>query len=62
VGDRCSDGQYVNIEFVTFITLLYLSICTYRVIFKLRVLDFYYLVGNQQTDSARWVVCMMLLL
>jgi hypothetical protein len=50
-------GFYFNIEVITFATLLYLSFCTYRVIFKLRIFNFYQLVPHQQTDSARSVRC-----
>ena len=46
-------GQYFNIELLTFFSLLYLCVCTYRVVFKLRVFDYYYLVPHQQTDAAR---------
>ena len=32
-------GQYANLELITFLTLAYLSICTYRVLFRLRFLS-----------------------
>eukprot|EP01147_Barroeca_monosierra_P000206 gene206-3591_t len=46
-------GHYFNLELVTFLTLFYLSLCTYRVIFRLRIFNFYNLVPKQQTDAAR---------
>eukprot|EP00054_Salpingoeca_dolichothecata_P021195 m.135197 g.135197 ORF g.135197 m.135197 type:complete len:713 (-) comp23900_c0_seq1:167-2305(-) len=55
------DEQYFNIELMTFITLFYLCICTYRVIFQLRVFNFYYLVPNQQTDSSSLLFSAMFL-
>lgn len=44
---------YFTLETLTFLTLLYLCVCTYRVVFKLRLFDYYYLVPHKQTDSAR---------
>ena len=48
-------GLYFNVEVIAFITLFYLSFCTYRVIFQLRIFNFYNLVPKKQTDSARCV-------
>ncbi|EDQ90121.1 uncharacterized protein MONBRDRAFT_18680 [Monosiga brevicollis MX1] len=54
-------GYYFNIEVITFFTLFYLSVCTYRVVFKLRIFDFYQLVPHQQTDSASLIFSGLLL-
>eukprot|EP00730_Choanoeca_flexa_P002865 TRINITY_DN11211_c0_g1_i6.p1 TRINITY_DN11211_c0_g1~~TRINITY_DN11211_c0_g1_i6.p1 ORF type:complete len:721 (+),score=166.73 TRINITY_DN11211_c0_g1_i6:90-2252(+) len=53
-------GYYFNIEVMVFFTLLYLSVCTYRVIFKLRIFNFYQLVPRH-TDSASIIFSAILL-
>eukprot|EP00051_Salpingoeca_urceolata_P002092 m.47100 g.47100 ORF g.47100 m.47100 type:complete len:763 (+) comp11900_c0_seq1:732-3020(+) len=53
--------QYFNLELMTFLTLFYLCTCAYRVIFKLRVFNFYYLVPHQQTDSSSLLFSAMFL-
>eukprot|EP00045_Choanoeca_perplexa_P005641 m.47452 g.47452 ORF g.47452 m.47452 type:complete len:696 (+) comp13225_c0_seq1:95-2182(+) len=55
-----ASGYYFNIEAMTFFTLLYLSICTYRVIFKLRLFNYYQLVPRH-TDSASLIFSGILL-
>ena len=52
-----AEEAYFGLETLTFLTLLYLSVCTYRVVFKLRLFDYYYLVPHKQTDAARCVAC-----
>eukprot|EP00049_Salpingoeca_infusionum_P004216 m.75846 g.75846 ORF g.75846 m.75846 type:complete len:716 (+) comp12462_c0_seq2:3712-5859(+) len=42
---------YSRLEFVTFATLLYLSVCTYRVVIRLKIFN-YELVPQQKTDAA----------
>ena len=49
------DAHYFSVEVFTFITILYLSVSAYRVIFKIRVFNFYYLVPHKQSDSSRFV-------
>lgn len=53
--------NYVGLEFVTFVTLLYLCLCTYSPIFRIRLFDFYYLVPNQQTDSSSMLFSAMMM-
>ncbi len=43
--------DYVAIEMICFITICYLCICTYYTIFKIRVLNYYYLARNHQSDE-----------
>ena len=53
--------NYVGLEFVTFLTLVYLCLCTYSPIFRIRLFDFYYLVPNQQTDSSSMLFSAMIM-
>eukprot|EP00050_Salpingoeca_kvevrii_P016752 m.58389 g.58389 ORF g.58389 m.58389 type:complete len:715 (+) comp7140_c0_seq1:132-2276(+) len=53
--------QYFNVELVTFLSIFYLCVCAYRVIFKLRVFNLYYLVPHQQTDSSSLLFSAMFL-
>jgi len=43
--------NYVVIESVSFITVFYLCLCTYFTIFKVRVLNYYYLAKNHHSDE-----------
>jgi hypothetical protein len=53
--------NYFVTEVTAFLMLLYLSVCTYRVIFILRVLSFYYIVPKQKTDSSSLLYMAMFL-
>lgn len=53
--------NYVGLECVTFLTLMYLCLCTYSPIFRIRLFDFYYLVPNQQTDSSSMLFSAMIM-
>jgi hypothetical protein len=46
---------------VSFITLLYLCICTYSPIFRIRLFDFYYMVPNKHTDSSSMLFSAMII-
>ena len=56
-----TNNNYVATEFLTFVLLLYLCVCTYMVVFRIRVFDFFYLVPNQQTDSSSMLWSAMIL-
>jgi len=43
--------DYLAIEAICFVTICYLSICTYYTVFKIRVLNYYYLAKNHQSDE-----------
>jgi len=43
--------DYRAIEMITFCTICYLSICAYYTVFKVRVLNYYYLAPNHQSDE-----------
>lgn len=43
--------NYLAIEAVCLATVFYLCLCTYYTVFKMRVLDYYYLAGNHQSDE-----------
>jgi len=43
--------SYVVIEAVSFLTVFYLCLCTYFTIFKVRVLNYYYLAKNHHSDE-----------
>eukprot|EP01135_Chromosphaera_perkinsii_P010526 Nk52_evm36s2152 gene=Nk52_evmTU36s2152 len=44
-------GKYTNVEVISFVTLLYMSFCTYSTLFRVRFLDYYYFVPNHHTDQ-----------
>jgi len=47
-----SQANYFNLEFITLLTLTYLAICSYRVVVRLRIFNFYYMAPHQLTDEA----------
>ncbi|XP_037087798.1 LMBR1 domain-containing protein 2 homolog [Pollicipes pollicipes] len=53
--------DYFAIEAVSCLTIAYLCVCTYYTIFKIRVLNFYYLAPNHQTDQHSLIFSGMLL-
>ena len=46
-----ANRDYFAIEVTCLITIFYLSLCAYYTIFKIRVLNYYYLAGNHQSDE-----------
>ena len=46
-----SNYNYVAIEIISFLTICYLSLCAYYTVFKIRVLNYYYLAKNHQSDE-----------
>merc|ERR1712223_122759 len=46
-----ANRDYFAIEVTCLITIFYLSLCTYYTIFKIRVLNYYYLAGNHHSDE-----------
>jgi hypothetical protein len=53
--------DYYAIEFVSTLTIAYLCICAYYTVFKIRVLNYYYLAGWHQTDEYSLIFAGMLL-
>jgi len=43
--------NYTAIEMISLATVLYMCICAYYTIFKVRVLNYYYLASNHQSDE-----------
>jgi len=43
--------NYTAIEMISFLSICYMCICAYYTIFKVRVLNFYYLASNHQSDE-----------
>jgi len=43
--------NYRWLELISFLTICYMCICAYFTIFKVRVLNYYYLASNHQSDS-----------
>lgn len=43
--------NYVAIEMICFVTICYLCLCAYYTVFKIRVLNYYYLASNHQSDE-----------
>ena len=46
-----SSYSYFALECTCLITICYLSLCTYYTVFKIRVLNYYYLASNHQSDE-----------
>ena len=46
-----SSYNYFALECICLITICYLSLCTYYTVFKIRVLNYYYLASNHQSDE-----------
>lgn len=46
-----NNKDYLAIEATCIITIFYLCLCAYYTIFKIRVLDYYYLAGNHHSDE-----------
>merc|ERR1719184_356371 len=46
-----SDHSYGAIEMISFLTICYMCICAYFTIFKVRVLNYYYLAKNHHSDE-----------
>lgn len=57
---KLASGYHV-IEFVSIVTISYLSLCTYYTIFRMRIFNYYYLVGPHETDENSMIFCGMLL-
>ena len=43
--------NYGMIEAICFVTICYLCTCTYYTVFKIRVLNYYYLASNHMSDE-----------
>jgi len=50
----------VFIQFVCVVTISYLSICAYYTVFKMRIFNYYVVVGNHNTDENSLIFCGML--
>ena len=46
-----SSYNYFALECICLVTICYLSLCTYYTVFKVRVLNYYYLASNHQSDE-----------
>uniref|UniRef100_A0A8C7VAF4 LMBR1 domain containing 2a n=1 Tax=Oncorhynchus mykiss TaxID=8022 RepID=A0A8C7VAF4_ONCMY len=46
-----SDYNYLYIEMACFLTILFLCVCVYSTVFRIRVFNYYYLVPHHQTDA-----------
>uniref|UniRef100_A0A674CMV7 LMBR1 domain containing 2a n=1 Tax=Salmo trutta TaxID=8032 RepID=A0A674CMV7_SALTR len=45
------DYNYLYIEMACFVTILFLCVCVYSTVFRIRVFNYYYLVPHHQTDA-----------
>uniref|UniRef100_A0A8C4HB85 LMBR1 domain containing 2a n=1 Tax=Dicentrarchus labrax TaxID=13489 RepID=A0A8C4HB85_DICLA len=43
--------NYICIEMVCFVSILFLCVCVYSTVFRIRVFNYYYLVPHHQTDA-----------
>jgi len=50
----------VLMQFVCVVTISYLSICAYYTVFKMRIFNYYVVVGNHHTDENSLIFCGML--
>ena len=46
-----ANKDYFAIEMTCIVTIFYLCLCAYYTIFKIRVLNYYYLAGNHHSDE-----------
>uniref|UniRef100_A0A4W5PWI0 LMBR1 domain containing 2a n=1 Tax=Hucho hucho TaxID=62062 RepID=A0A4W5PWI0_9TELE len=46
-----TDYNYLYIEMACFVTILFLCVCVYSTVFRIRVFNYYYLVPHHQTDA-----------
>uniref|UniRef100_A0A8C7CC45 LMBR1 domain containing 2a n=1 Tax=Oncorhynchus kisutch TaxID=8019 RepID=A0A8C7CC45_ONCKI len=46
-----SDYNYLYIEMACFVSILFLCVCVYSTVFRIRVFNYYYLVPHHQTDA-----------
>jgi len=51
VKSAASSHNYLAIEIVCLITICYLCLCTYYTVFKVRVLNYFYLAPNHHSDE-----------
>ena len=51
INSAKSNHNYLAIEMTCLITIFYLCLCAYYTIFKIRVLNYYYLAGNHHSDE-----------
>nr|XP_046243535.1 G-protein coupled receptor-associated protein LMBRD2B-like [Scatophagus argus] len=52
--------NYICIEMVCFVSILFLCVCVYSTVFRIRVFNYYYLVPHHQTDAYTLQFCGML--
>lgn len=53
--------NYVGIEVMSILTIAYMCVCTYYTVFKVRVLNYYYLAPHHHTDEYSLIFSGMLL-
>ncbi|CAG0886962.1 unnamed protein product [Darwinula stevensoni] len=53
--------DYFSMEVISFLTISYLCICAYYTVFKIRILNLYYLAPHHQTDEYSLIFAGMLL-
>ena len=46
-----ANHNYKAIEWISFLSICYMCICAYYTIFRVRVLNYYYLASNHQSDE-----------
>jgi len=46
-------------QFMCVVTIAYLSICAYYTVFKMRIFNYYVVVGNHHTDENSLIFCGM---
>jgi len=51
IESAAANNDYRWIEIISFLTICYMSLCTFFTVFKVRVLNYYYLASNHQSDS-----------
>ena len=54
-----ANRDYRWIEVLSFLTICYMATCTFFTVFRVRVLNYYYLASNHQSDRQTFVRCSM---
>ncbi|GIY49315.1 g-protein coupled receptor-associated protein LMBRD2 [Caerostris darwini] len=53
--------NYMAIEIISTLTIAYLCVCAYYTVFRIRILNYYYLAPHHQTNEYSLIFCGMLL-
>ncbi|KAG8202034.1 hypothetical protein JTE90_010403 [Oedothorax gibbosus] len=61
IQSAAANYNYFAVEFISMATIAYLCVCAYYTVFRLRILNLYYLAPHHQTNEYSLIFCGMLL-